>query len=320
MTDIETRLFRYFVTVADEKHFARAAARLGISPPTLTNQIKTLERQLGVPLFVRKTKSATVLTAAGNRFLDRARRVLVEIDEAATSARQAARGEIGQLSVGLMPSAICAGLVHRFLGEFQKANPQIDINLQTLSPMAQLTGVMQNTLDFAFTRCPHKYPPSLTGFNVYNQPLVLALPSDHPLARFEKINPRLLKDELFINTSADLDVGFAGHTEAVATIGGFTPKIAKRVGDFTTILSYVSLGRGIGVISQPMTRLSVPNVVFRELTTNPPPVAPIAFVYRRDDPSPAGKLLLTFMRPHALLREEKSWDRARIPIDQGELV
>ena len=242
------------------------------------------------------------LTAAGNRFLDRARRVLAEAEEAETTARQAARGEVGCIEIGFMPSALCAGLIHKCIGEFRRANSEIDITLHQLVPMAQLTALIRNELDFAFTRGPHKYPRGLDGFTVLRQPLVLALPSDHPLARRNRIDPRVLKNEVFVNTLAELEVGFPGHTEAVAAVADFSPRVGKRVDNFITVLTYVSVGYGIGVVTEPMTKLDVPNVVYREFTTNPPPTSSIDFVYRRNDSSPAGKRLIKFMRRYALPR------------------
>src|SRR5438309_1902213 len=117
MSDIETRLFRYFVALAEEQHFSRAALRLKITPPTLTHQIKKLERELEASLVVRKGNTNVVLTEAGVRFLERARQVLQQVEEAKVVAQRAERGEIGRIEVGLMPSAIFAGVLQTLIGE-----------------------------------------------------------------------------------------------------------------------------------------------------------------------------------------------------------
>jgi DNA-binding transcriptional LysR family regulator len=132
--------------------------------------------------------------------------------------------------------------------------------------------------------------------------MVLALPGKHPLARRKTINPASLKDEAFVNTGPELDVGFGGHTEAVAGVGHFTPRVVKRDDDLMTILTYVAMGYGIGVIAQTMTRIDIPNVVYRELATSSVPKSAIAFVYRRNDSSPQTDLLIKHMRRHALRR------------------
>jgi DNA-binding transcriptional LysR family regulator len=129
---------------------------------------------------------------------------------------------------------------------------------------------------------------------------MLALPAKHPLARQKKINPADLKNELFVNTGPELDVGFWGHTEAVAGVGKFTPRVVKRDDDLIGILTYVSIGYGIGVIPKSISRMDIPNVVYRELAANSVPMTSVAFVYRRNDASPSVALLTKYMRRHAL--------------------
>jgi DNA-binding transcriptional LysR family regulator len=166
--------------------------------------------------------------------------------------------------------------------------------------MEQITAIIRKDLDVGFTRGPDKYPAGLEGFDIHRQPMVLALPSKHPLARHKAISPAVLKNEMFFNTAPDLDVGFWGHTEVVAKVGNFAPRVAKRIEDMFTILTYVSMGYGIAVISKAMSKINMPNVVYRELATKPIPMSSVAFVYRRNDLSPAANLLTKFMRRHAL--------------------
>lgn len=298
MLDIDTRLFRYFVAVADEKQFARASARLAITPPTLTHQIQKLERMLRVQLFKRKPGSDIELTEAGKRLLDHARKVLAQASEAQLAAQQAARGEVGRIEIGFMPSATFAGIMHKCIGEFQRKNPAVEIILHQMVPMAQLNAIVRQELSCGLMRSPFQYPTGLDGFVLQRQPMVLAMPRNHPLARQKRIDPRTLKDETFVNTALELDLGFWGHSEALAQVGKFEPKVTKRVPDMITVLTYVSAGYGIGMIPKHMSRMDVPNVVYRDFT--PKSVAPssIAFVYRRADPSPAAKLLQEYMRAY----------------------
>jgi DNA-binding transcriptional LysR family regulator len=310
MSDIETRLFRYFVALAEEQHFARAAVRLGITPPTLTHQIKKLEGELEVKLVERKGNTHVLMTEAGQRFFARAQEVLRQIDEAAAIARQAERGEIGRIDLGYMTSVCFAGLLQSWIGEFQRANPAIDITMRRLVPMGQIAGIIRNEIDAGFTRTPHKYPAGVHGLELYRQPMVLALPSDHPLARRKDIGASMLRDETFVNTTPELDVGFFGHTEAVAGIGKFTPRVVKRNDDFLTVLTYVAIGYGIAVVPQLMKRLNVPNVVFRDIAANPIPETSIAFVYG-SKPSPSTRLLIKHMERHALTRRPSASARIR---------
>ena len=239
MADIETRLFRYFAVLAEEQHFSRAAHRLNITPPTLTHQIKKLERLVGARLVERKGNTHVALTQAGLRFFERAQHVLCQVEEAKIVAQQTQRGEVGRIDIGFMTTAVCSGVLQKSLADFQRANPAIEINMRKLVPLDQIKAIMRKDLDAGFTRSPHKYPAGLEGFDVHRQPMVLALPDRHPLARRKTINPAALKDEPFINTGPELDVGFWGHAEAVA--GHFTPWVVKRDDDFMTILTYVSM-------------------------------------------------------------------------------
>jgi len=300
MADIETRLFRYFAVLAEEQHFSHAAHRLDITPPTLTHQIKKLERLVGARLVERKGNTHVALTQAGLRFFERAQHVLRQVEEAKIVAQQAQRGEVGRINIGFMASAVCSGVLQKSLADFCRANPAIEINMRKLVPMDQIKAIMRKDLDAGFTRSPHKYPAGLEGFDVHRQPMVLALPAKHPLARRKTITPAALKEELFINTGPELDVGFWGHAEAVA--GHFTPRVVRRDDDFMTILTYVSMGYGIGVMPQTMTRINIPNVVFREIAASSVPKSAIAFVYRRNDSSPQTDLLIKHMRSHALRR------------------
>lgn len=298
MDDIETRLFRYFVALAEEQHFARAALRLGITPPTLTHQIKKLESELGAKLLERKGNRQVVVTEAGRRFLARAREVLRQVEYAAAIARQAGRGELGRLEIGFVISVSCAGLLRSWIGAFQQANPAIDITIHKLAPVAQIAGILRKELDAGFTRTPLKYPSGVRGFEVYRQPLVLALPSEHPLVRREKISPAMLAREAFVSTTTELNLGFSGHTETIARIGNFIPRVVKREDDFIAVLAYVALGRGIAVVPEIVKTISLANVVFRDITADVPQTS-IAFVYGRN-PSPSANLLIRHMQPYAL--------------------
>jgi DNA-binding transcriptional LysR family regulator len=303
MSYIETRLFHYFVAVAEEQHFTRAALRLKITPPTLTEQIKKLESHLGLKLLERRGNTPVVLTAAGMRFLAQALQVLRQVEHATAVARQAARGELGRLDIGFTTGVSFAGLLPLWLTGFRRANPAIEITTRKLIPPTQIAGLERKELDAGFTRAPHKYPAGVQGFEIHREPLVLALPSEHPLARRKKIAPAMLKDEPFVNSGAEPDVGFWGHTDAVAEIGNFTPRVVRRDDDLTTILTEVALGYGIAVVPKRITRMNVPYVVYREIAAKPVPLTSIAFVYRRDA-SPTGVLLIKHMRRHALPQQQ----------------
>jgi DNA-binding transcriptional LysR family regulator len=318
MSSIENRLLNYFVAVAEEQHFARAAERLGITPPTLTHQIQKLESDLGTKLLLRRPGRKVVVTEAGRRFLSRAREILRQVDEAAAIVRQAGRGELGRLELGFMTWVSGAGLLRRWIDPFRQAHPAIEIATRRLAPVAQISGIVGNELDAGFVRPPDKYPSGVRGFEIYRQPLALALSSEHPLARHNYISPAMLASEAFVTTTPELDLGFFGHIEAIAHIGNFTPRVVKRQDDFIMVLTDVALGYGIAVVPGLMKTMNFSDVVFRDIAADPVPQASIAFVCG-SNPSPSAKLLIRHMQRHALRNHGKGaaprhhQDRIMIP-------
>lgn len=300
MSDIETRLFRYFVALSEEQHFGRAAVNLDISPSTLTNQIQKLEARIGARLVERRGNTHIELTDTGKRFLERARNVLREAQEAEVVARQAARGEIGRIEIGFMAVAMLNGSIEKFVGGFRRENPAIEVMLHQYITIEQINAIVSRDIDFGFVRKPDNYPIGLQGFLVARLPMMLALPADHPLARHNRITPSDLKDVPFINYSPDLDVGFWKHMDVLGNLGHFTPNITRRGLGVFSILAYVSAGEGVAVVSHPFTHVDIPNVVYRPFNTDEPPMSPMAFIYRERESSPAALAFIKFMRRHAI--------------------
>ena len=307
MANTELRLFRYFVTLCEEKNFSRAAERLAITPPTLTHQIQKLEKELNVRLLNRKTTMKFQLTEAGARFLESARDVLHRADEAEKTARKAARGEIGRLEIGYMIATAYSGLIQRIIRNFQNSHHGIEITLHQVSTVALVNAIVGNELDAGFARLPKQYPSGLSGFPFYRAPVILALPSIHPLARLRgALSPKALADESFVSTSIGYDLAFTRHVEAIAELGGFKPVISKRAEDLTTVLTYVSLGYGIAAVSPTMANCHVPNVTFKKIASKAAPVVEFAFMYRTNESAPATRTLIEAMRVHSLKKEGKS--------------
>ena len=301
MANIELRLYQYFVTLCDEQNFARAAERLAITPPTLTHQIQKLEKDLNVRLLDRKTKKKVQLTEAGVRFLESARDLLHRADEAELTARKAARGEVGRLEIGYLIAAAYSGLLQRLIGGFQETYPGIDITLRQSSTVSLISSILSNELDAGVARLPTQFPPGLSGFPVYRSPVILALPSNNPLARKRgPIDPTTLKDEIFVSTSVGFDLAFRQHVEAIAALGGFEPKVSKRARDLTTVLTYVSSGYGIAAISGELIKCRMPNVTFKEIASTTALEVVYAFMHRTNETAPASKALIEAMRAYAL--------------------
>ena len=273
---------------------------MAISPPTLTHQIQKLERDLNVPLLNRKTKKKVQLTEAGVRFLESARDVLHRAEEAEIAARKAARGEVGRLEIGYMVATVYSGFVQRYVGNFQKTYPAIDITLRQMSTVGLISAILANEIDAGFARLPKQYPSGLSGFLFYRTPVILALPSTHPLARKRgPINAKDLSDEPFVSTSIGYDLAFTRNVESIAGLGGFKPNIRKRAEDMTTVLAYVSAGYGIAAVSQETENWLVPNVTFKRLAPPSAPEVAFSFMYRSNETAPACKVFIEAIRSYA---------------------
>ncbi len=228
--------------------------------------------------------------------------MLFEAEEAAAVARQAARGMIGRIEVGFMTIALLMGLMEKFVRGFQNGHPGIEIVLRQLITVDQISAILSRSLDFGFVRMPERCPAGIGGFILSREPMVIALPNDHPLAREELIDPASLANEPFIHYAPSLDIGPWNHMDVVGKLGHFTPRIVKHIKDMMNILSYVSAGQGLAVVSQCFTSMHIPNVAYRALATQTPPMLQMAFIYRQDETSPSRKVFIEFMRGHALTK------------------
>lgn len=294
---MELRHLRYFVAVAEEMHFARAAARLNISAPTLSHQIGALETLLGARLFTRKTRSAVALTHAGKRFLVEARETLKQAAHAEQVGRRAARGDTGSIVIGYILSAASSGLISSIVSNFRKSHPDVSIQLRRMLTFAQFNALIDSSLDIAFTRAPQRYPSGLTGFIVERQPLCLVLPEGHRLAAHKQITPAMLVDESFIAMSLEMETGFWGNIAAV-TSHGISPRIVERVPDAITVMAMVAAGAGISVLSDSLARIAMPGLTFRRLV-GVTRMADHAVVYRKNESAPVVKAFIKFLRARA---------------------
>jgi DNA-binding transcriptional LysR family regulator len=295
---MELRHLRYFTAVAEEMHFGRAAARLNIAAPTLSHQIGALEAILGAKLFARRTKSAVALTETGKRFLVEAYATLTQASQAELVGRRAARGDIGSLAVGYIFSVGSSGLLSSSMLDFRKHHPGIEIQPRRLVTFEQFRSLVDNSLDVGFTAAPQSFPSELAGFIVDRKPFYVAVPLSHPFATRKHITPAMLVDEPFVAVSLEMEVGFGGGNIASVSLLGTTPNIIERLPDIFSVLTSVAAGTGISVVSEPLTNMKIPGIVYRKIagTTR---MAEVSLVYRRNESAPATKVFLDFMRARA---------------------
>jgi DNA-binding transcriptional LysR family regulator len=301
---MELRHLRYFVTLAEELHFARAAERLNIAPPTLTVQIQEIERTLSARLLVR-TKRSVALTPAGEIFLSEARNVLEQFTKAESVGRRAGRGEIGRVEIGYVGSAVYAGVLQDQTSRFSRSWPAVHLNAREL-PMDDLPRLIgQGQVDVGFVRLPMMLSRSLRRHILLRDFFCLALPSGHRLARgTEGVHSGHLAAEAFIMPEQE-----AGTNE-VARRGRFRPHIIAAPGSLLAVLMQVSLGAGVSVIpSVVQDVIHLPNVAFCPVAGEPI-LSEVAAVFRSGENSPTVKNFIQQVQasPEFLL-QRADWDR-----------
>jgi DNA-binding transcriptional LysR family regulator len=301
---MELRHLRYFVTLAEELHFSRAAERLNIAPPTLTVQIQEIERTLSARLFVR-TKRSVALTPAGEVFLSEARNVLEQYAKAESIGRRAGRGEIGQIEIGYVGSAAYAGVLQDQTGRFRLSWPSVHLNAREC-PMDELPAlVVDGHVDIGFVRPPMALPRSLKVHVLLRDYFCLALPSGHREAEeMRPVRSSGLAEEAFITPEQE-----AGTYE-VARRGKFTPRIISAPGSLLAVLTQVSLGTGISVIPSVVRNVvHIPNVVFRQIAGEPI-LTEVAAVFRAAESAPTVKKLIQQIIQSSEIRlHPGDWDR-----------
>lgn len=275
---MELRHLRAFLAVAEELHFTRAAARLGLSPPSLSAQIRLLETQLGVLLFHR-TQRRVALSRAGELLVPEARAMLDSEARLQRLADRAARGEAGRIHIGYVGSAAFSGVLQAEVARFRAGFPDVELQWSEVAMPDMPEMVGQGALDIAFLRWPSPLGPGLGSRVLLRDRFCLALPAAHPLARGEgAVPPQALAGLDFVMPEQQ-----AGTAE-VGRRGGFTPRIVATPGHLAAVATLVSLGVGVAVVPQSLARLAMPGVRFMALQGTDIPSA-IAAIFRRGETS-----------------------------------
>jgi DNA-binding transcriptional LysR family regulator len=247
---MEHRQLRYFVAVAEELNFSRAARRLNISQPPISAQIKALEDELGTQLFERDNRSVT-LTKAGHVLLLDAREILQRIASAAESTRRAGRGEAGKLVVSFSSSVPLHDDFASTMRSFRQKYPDVEIEARCLATTMQLSGLLAEEIDACFVRPPYWYRPPATIelTKLWSDRLELFLPSDHRLANESHALPiEAARDENFVTVVADMGCGLYEQTVMMCMAAGFRPNVLQHVSTSNSILSLIAAGSGVGVL------------------------------------------------------------------------
>ncbi|CDH24061.1 putative transcriptional regulator with periplasmic binding protein domain (LysR family) [Xenorhabdus bovienii str. kraussei Becker Underwood] len=267
--NIELRHLRYFIAVAEELHFGRAAERLNISQPPLSQQIQALETSIKAQLLARNNRNVS-LTPAGNMFLKEAYQILAQVDAAATKAARMQQGELGEISIGFTSTTPFMHKVTLSLRQFRERYPDVAIHMHQMNTKQQIAplqtgridiGVMRNTL----------LPDNLEHRLLFRERFMLAVYDGHPLLNYanEGISLEMLSGYPLV--FFERDVGTALYDEIISLLAnaGVTPMISQEAGEAMTILGLVAAGLGISIITESFTRMKIDGVQYLHLANAP---------------------------------------------------
>jgi DNA-binding transcriptional LysR family regulator len=278
---VGTRDLRIFATVAEELHFRRAAEKLGMAQPHLSAQIRQLEERLGARLLDRTTRSVK-LTAAGAHFLERARYMLAQVEEAVASTRLVADGGGGHLRVGFTPAASFEVLPW-LIRTFNKVRPDIFISPHYKETAGQISDLLVGRLDFGLLRLP-VHTRRLATLVLGSEGVVAALPREHRLAACVPVTLEDLAGEDFIHYAALPGVAFQEHVAGYCNRAGFKPRVVFEAQDTYSILTMVAAGTGIAILPEWATRVEHPEITFSRLDQIPP-IVDLALAWVAETPS-----------------------------------
>ena len=280
---MELRHLRYFLAVAEELNFTRAAERLGISQPPLTQQVKALEAELGVALLDRSAYRIE-LTDAGRIFAAEAARILGDARSAVQAARRAATGATGRVRVGFTESASFNSLVTSTLRCFRSDYPAVEVSLEEHPSTELIVALRQARIDAAFVRPPLPAERGLTLHLLEREPLVVAVPSGHPLAGRQQVDLGALAAETFILYPRAVRPGLADTVVTACETAGFTPKVGQYAPQLSSTINLVAASLGISIVPDSMRCLQARAVTYVPLRGEPLH-ALLGIAYRTDESS-----------------------------------
>lgn len=280
---MELRHLRYFLAVAEELNFTRAAERLNISQPPLTQQIKALEAELGVALIDRSAYRIE-LTDAGRAFATEAARILGDVRSAVQLAQRAAAGAVGRVRVGFTESASFNPRVTESLRAFRSSYPEVEVSLEEHQSIALAAGLREGRLDVAFLRPPLRTDEDLAFDLLEEEQLVVALPTGHRLAGRHEVALDDLATETFILYPRAVRPGLADAVVTACEAAGFTPKVGQYAPQLSSTINLVAASLGISIVPESMCTLQSGVVAYRPIR-GAPLHASLGIAYRIDEKS-----------------------------------
>ena len=281
---MELRHIRYFLVVAEERHFTRAAAKIGIGQPPLSQQIKDLEAEIGALLF-RRVAHGAELTTAGEAFLQAVKEMPMLAERATRAARRAARGETGSLRIGLTATAVLNAAVPSAIRAFRRAYADVELVLEEASTTRLVAGLQEGSLDAAFLRPKGSNPEMLQLRLLSEEPMIVALPSGHVAAKQRDVDLASLKDDSFVLFSRAIGPALYDAIVSACRRAGFEPVIGQLAPQITSMVNLVAAELGVSIVPASTSQLRVRGVAYREIAGQAPTVR-LAIAYRRGETSP----------------------------------
>jgi DNA-binding transcriptional LysR family regulator len=279
---IELRHLRYFAAVSETLHFGRAAEKLGMAQPPLSQQIRNLERNLGYPLFDRTTRGVR-LTRVGQFFLERARTTLAKVADDIEMARRLGSGLEGALTVGFAGSVMFTGLP-KAIRRYRRMHPNVELRLREGATEEQMPLLLDGTLDLGFLR-DGEAREGLTIETILREPFVAVLPARHKLASRSILALAALKDEPFVLFARRMGALAYDRTVACCGAEGFRPNFVQEAPQWPTVLRLVAAGLGVSLAPSCVARITTPGVVFKRVRSRHWTSIDIAMKTKLDNPA-----------------------------------
>ena len=308
---MELRHLRHFIAVAEERHVTRAARRLGMQQPPLSQSIHALERELGVQLL-RRLPRGVEPTEAGRALLADARAILAHVDHALATTRRTARGEQGRISIGFTSSAPFHPLVPRVVRAFREAHPRVSLSMEEGGSPDLIDGLRGERLDAAFIRTDVTNPEGLAVETLLREPMLVALSKGHRLARgsVSGLTLAALAEATFIVYRRGSGPGLYDAIIAACQAAGFSPRIGQEAPRVVSTLNFVAAGLGVSIVPASLARMRMDGVVYRSIRAGAKPLAALNLASRQGDTSAAVQRFLELAKQTA---KQLKGDRSVVP-------
>ena len=278
---MELRHLKYFVAVAEELHFGRAAEKVQITQPVISDQIRRLEQELGVKLFFR-TKRTVELTEPGKIFFKEAKQILERVEKAVDAVQKADRGELGSLMIGYTGPALYT-LLPKIIRTFRDRYPQVELVLKEICTNEQVEALNSGNIEVGFLHPP--VDGEFEFISIMTEKMVLALPEDHPLTTFTKVPISKLSNQSFILFPRHEGLSLYNRILLMCQQAGFAPKIVQEVTPQPTMIGLVAAGIGVSLVSESLQNINRPGVVYRKLDV-PTPELELVAAWKKEKVSP----------------------------------